>query len=119
MQDMDIHYYGGLIWTNHALERLKERGLSQETAWETFRRPDHSFAGKQSGTTEYRKRFGASLVTLIAKPNEKKEWVILSCWVDPPLPGSIDLKKQQDYRNYKKASFWGKLWLVFKKQMGL
>jgi len=24
--------YGGVIWTNHALQRLKERGISQRDA---------------------------------------------------------------------------------------
>ncbi|KKQ44128.1 MAG: hypothetical protein US62_C0032G0012 [Candidatus Woesebacteria bacterium GW2011_GWA1_37_8] len=28
--------YGGVIWTNHALSRLRERGISQGDAWATF-----------------------------------------------------------------------------------
>jgi hypothetical protein len=111
-------YYGNAIWTNHALERLGQRGLSQDLAWQAFRYPDQSFQGKNPGTTEYQKKFGKSLVTIIAKQNEKREWIILSCWIDPPLPGSIDIKKQEDWKKYKKAGFWGKFWLTVKKQLG-
>ncbi|MEN9327737.1 MAG: hypothetical protein RI947_545 [Candidatus Parcubacteria bacterium] len=115
--------YGGAIWTNHALERLGQRGLSQDIASQAFNHPDASIPGKQSGTTEYTKRFGKSMVTIIATRNDKREWLILSCWIDPPLPGSIDEGKKEkwlDYRSaYSKAGFWGKLWLVLLKQLGL
>lgn len=113
-----IRYYRGAIWTNHALERLGQRGLSQDMAADTFNRPDASLQGKQSGTMEYQKRFGISLVTIIAKQNERNEWIILSCWIDPPLAGTEDAKKQEAFRNYKKAGFWKKVWLVFKSQLG-
>ena len=111
-------YYGGAIWTNHALDRLGERGLTQEIAWQAFRSPDRSFPAKEGGI-EYQKRFGASQVCVIAKQNDKNEWVIISCWVNPPLPGTKDHKKQQDYFAYQKASFWGKFFLTIKKQLGL
>lgn len=111
-------YYGNVIWTNHALERLGERGLSQELAWQAFKNPDRTIKGKEKGTVEYQKRFHKSLVIIIAKQNEKGEWVILSCWIDPPLPGSIDARKKEEYKRYKQASFWGKLLLTLKKQLG-
>src|SRR5438067_1442736 len=112
-------HYRGAIWTNHALERLGQRGLSQEMAGETFNKPDRFIKGKKPDTIEYQKSFGNSLVTLIAKQNEKKEWIILSCWIDPPLPGSIDLWKKEQYNKYRKASVWGQLWLIFKRSIGL
>jgi hypothetical protein len=115
---MPQQYYAGAIWTNHALERLDQRGLSQDLAGRTFNAPDKSFPGKQAGTIEYQKRFGTSLVTVIAKQNEKNEWIILSCWIDPPLAGTQDHKKQQQWRNYQKASFWGKMWHIVKQQLG-
>lgn len=109
--------YGGLIWTNHAILRLKERGFSQDQALLAFKNPDQSFKGKKGGV-EYRKRIENSLLTLIAKQNERREWVVISAWVDPPLPGSPDWKKREEYRKYQKASFWGKFWLTFKGQIG-
>lgn len=111
--------YGGAIWTNHALERLGQRGLSQDMAWQAFNSPDQSEHGKNPGTIESRKRFGPSIVTIISKRNERNEWIILSCWIDPPLPGTEDFKKRQDYLKNKKASFWGKLWYTLKKQLGI
>lgn len=111
--------YGNVIWTNHALDRLGQRGLSQQMAYQAFSNPDSSFPGKKPGTTEYQKHFGNSLVTIIATQTEKREWLILSCWIDPPLPGSIDSKKNEYYKAYKKAGFWGKFWLTLKKQIGL
>ena len=110
-------HYKGVIWTNHAIERLKQRRLDQATAWKAFQYPDVSLKGKQSGTIEYQKRFGKSLVTIIATKNEKKKWIILSCWVDPPLAGSIDIQKKKDYIKYKKAGFWGRLWIDIRKQV--
>lgn len=111
-------YFAGGIWTNHALERLGQRGLSQKMAGETFSRPDKQIDGKQPGTVEFQRKYGKSLVTVIAKKNDQREWIILSCWIDPPLPGSIDILKKQQYFAYQKASFWGKLWIIFKRQLG-
>lgn len=103
--------YGGAIWTNHALERLGARGLTQELAWKTFQHPDYSGKGKQKGAWEYRKKFGNSTATVIAKQNEKYEWLILSCWIEPPLPGYLDDRKKKAWAKYKKAGFWGQLWI--------
>jgi hypothetical protein len=113
------NYYGGLVFTNHALQRLEERQFPQRMVVETFNRPDTSHPAKQVGAFEYRKRFDASTVTVIAKQNERREWVVLSCWIDPPLPGTKDYKQKQRYHAYKKAGFWGKVWLTIRNQLGL
>lgn len=112
-------YFGGIIWTNHALERLGQRGLSQEMALTAFKNPDQKVTGKQSGSYEFQKKFGKSYVTIIAKQNEKKEWLILSCWIDPPYYGTRDWKRKQYYHAYLKAGFWGKLWIILKQQIGI
>ncbi|CAN5143293.1 hypothetical protein BH09PAT1_BH09PAT1_0240 [soil metagenome] len=116
MADSSNHYKG-TIWTNHALERLGQRGLSQDIAWQAFAHPDRQFTGKNPGTVELQKNFGQSLVTIIAKQNEKREWIILSNWIDPPLPGTIDYYKKEGYKKYQKAGFWGKVFLTLKKQL--
>lgn len=108
--------YKGAIWTNHALQRLGQRGLTQELAASAFTNPDNVIPAKNGGT-EYQKRVKNSLVTVIAKKNEKGEWLILSNWIDPPLPGSIDIKKREDYNKYRKASLWGKIWLEIRNQL--
>ena len=110
--------FGGIIWTNHALQRLNERKLDQALALQAFQHPDSSFAGKQQGTTEFHKRFERSVVTIIATQNEKKEWIVLSCWVDPPMYGTTDYEKKQKYHSYMKkyrsAGFWGRVWMDIK-----
>ncbi len=111
-------YYGGAIWTHHAIERMQQRKLPQDLALAAFQHPDQSLNGKQSGTQEYRKRIDNHTVTIIAKKNEKGEWLILSTWVDPPFYGTADYDKKQKYndymRAYRKASFLGKIWLELK-----
>lgn len=113
------NYYKNVIWTNHALNRMKERGLTQDMAAEAFHHPDNQFAGTQKDTLRYQKQFGKSKATVVAKKNEKNEWVILSAWVDPPLAGSHDEKRQNAYRSYQKAGFWKKVLITIFNQLGL
>lgn len=86
--------YGGAIWTNHALERLQGRKIPQEIAWKAFRYPEETRKGKAKGSFEFLKRLDTYTVTVIAKQNDRREWIILSSWIDPPLPGSVDLMKK-------------------------
>lgn len=72
--------YGGVIWTNHALSRMRERGIKQGDAWATWRRPNHSKKGNQKGVWVYYKTFGNTKIEVVAKQNENKEWIILSVW---------------------------------------
>lgn len=110
--------YGGLIWTNHVLLQLTDRGIKQEMAFETFKSPDSSRNGKTPDSFEFRKKFDKYTVTLIAKKNEKNEWVVLSCWINPPLPGTKDARQKADYKKYQKSSGLQKFLLTFKKQLG-
>lgn len=112
------NYYKGVIWTNHANLRMQERGLSQDRAYQAFNNPDKTIKGKEKDTFEFQKNVDNSKTTIIAKKNEKNEWVILSAWIDPPLPGTLDFKRKEEYKKYQKASFWGKIFLTFKKQLG-
>lgn len=75
--------YRELIFTNHALQRLKERGISQGDAWATFQRPDQSRYAKARGAWVYFKTFGSTKIEVVAKKNERKEWVVLSVWSKP------------------------------------
>lgn len=72
----------GLIWTNHALSRLRSRRIPQEYAWKTFRYPDATKPGSAPGSHEYVKRIKDHIVSVVAKKNEKREWIILSAWID-------------------------------------
>ncbi|MBP7967111.1 DUF4258 domain-containing protein [Candidatus Woesebacteria bacterium] len=111
--------YKNTIWTNHVLERLDDRNIPQELAWKTLRFPDIEQKGKKTGTKEFIKKFGEKSITVIASQNEKREWVILSCWAHPPFPGSIDIAKKKAYLLYKQSSLKGKIWIRIKQMIGL
>lgn len=72
--------YGGVIWTNHALKRMSERGVKQGDAWATFRRPDSSRKAQKKGSFVYYKTYGNQKIEVVAAKNNKKEWVIMSVW---------------------------------------
>lgn len=72
--------YGGVIWTNHALQRLKERKISQSDAWATWHNPEQSRYAKSQGAWVYYKTYGNQRIEVVAKKNEKGEWIILSVW---------------------------------------
>lgn len=75
--------YGGVIWTNHALERLKQRGINQGDAWATFRRPEQSRYAKSKGAWIYYRTYGSEKIEVVAKKNEQGEWIILTVWSRP------------------------------------
>jgi len=99
--------FGGVVWTNHALDRLHKRGIKQGDAWATWRRPDQSEYAKTKGAWVYYRTFGNQKIEVVAKQNEKKEWVILSVWSRPTLFGT---------RSATKFGFWKNLiGILFKK----
>lgn len=73
-------YYDNAIFTNHAIQRLQERGITQSDAWYAFQHPDGQVRGNTIGSTKFFKNYGNQRIEVVAKLNEKKEWVILSCW---------------------------------------
>lgn len=109
--------YIDLIFTNHALEQATNRGIQKEDAYSTFKNPDKSFHGKEGGT-EFHKRFDGFEVTLIGKKNDKNEWLAISVWRNPPLEGTKDAVKRSQWKEYKKAGPFGKIWISIKQQLG-
>src|SRR5690606_35153125 len=76
-------HFKGTIWTNHALERLKQRGISQGDAWATWRRPNQSRYASTKDAWVFYRTWSNETIEVVAKQNEKKEWVILSVWSRP------------------------------------
>lgn len=118
-----------VVFTNHAIERLQSRGITGDWVWQTVKKPDSSNPGKEKYTTEFKKAFGQHTVTAVSKKNDIGEWVVLSAWIDPPLPGTQDYYKKEQYgkkiskdrqfdKRMEKASFWGKIFLTIRKQIG-
>jgi len=79
--------FGGVIWTNHALQRLRERGIKQSDAWAAFRRPDQSRYAKSKGAWVYYKTWGEEKLEVVAKKNAEGKWLILSVWARPVRQG--------------------------------
>jgi hypothetical protein len=102
--------FGGVIWTNHAFDRMRERGIKQGDAWATWRNPEHSKKGTVSGSWVYYRNYGGTQIEVVAKQNEKKEWIILSVW-------SRFMRKPSPYskpsRNGSKISFLRALYNFF------
>lgn len=73
--------YLGITFTKHIINRLYNRGISQSDAWQTFQHPDGSVPGKTPGSRKFYKNFSGKKIEIVAKKNEKGEWVILTGWV--------------------------------------
>lgn len=100
---MDNHF-GGVIWTNHALSRLRERGIKQGDAWAAWRRPDQSYKGnlhKGEDAWRYYRTFGDQRIEVVAKQNDRREWIILSVWSE-----RVTQKPSSVQDSSKKTSFW-------------
>ncbi len=87
--------YGGVIWTNHALERMQERGIIQGDAFFTFNKPDQTrYADSKGAWVYYRTykyedkgRTNYQKIEVVATQNERKEWIIISVWARPVSAG--------------------------------
>lgn len=95
--------YKGLIWTNHALDRMRERGISQGDAWATWNRPEQSRpgTGSRQGAWVYYRTWGNQKIEIVAKQNDRREWIIISVW-----SGTVF---QKQVHSSKKSSFWDSL----------
>lgn len=76
-------YYKNLIWTKHALERMRKRGIKQSDAWATWQKPDKSRYAKTRSAWIYHKDIHGKKIEVVTKKNEKGEWVIISVWSKP------------------------------------
>lgn len=75
--------FGGIIWTNHALERLRERNISQSQAYLAYDRPDDKRYAVTKGAWVCTRKVDRQIIEVVASQNERKEWVIMSVWSKP------------------------------------
>ncbi len=106
------------IWTTHAKQRLADRKIPTDFVMQALAHPDRKQPAKD-GSIAFEKRINHQTVAAIIKQNEAGEYIILSCWIDPPNPGTKDFKSKERYRMTQKASGWKKFWLAFLTQIGL
>ncbi len=71
----------GLIWTNHILHRMSERKLGYNDVYWVFKNPDKSFYDKKTQTWKYIRKLKNLIITVVATRNEKKEWILKTCWI--------------------------------------
>lgn len=107
-----------IIWTTHARERNSQRLISEDWITKTLNDPDESIQSSDQ-TIKHKKRFDHQTVTVITKFTDKGDSLILSSWINPPIPGSSDFKNQQRSNEMKKASNLKKIWLTVLHQIGL
>lgn len=74
---------GGVIWTNHALERLQEREISQSEAFVTFNNPTSTRYASTKNAWVFYRNFSKYRLEVVARQNYQKEWVIMSVWEKP------------------------------------
>lgn len=75
--------FGGIIWTDHALERLRERGIKQGDAWATWHNPQQSRKASTPGAWVHYRTYGNEKLEVVASKNERGGWVVLSVWSRP------------------------------------
>lgn len=75
--------YKGIILTDHALERMQQRRVTEEMVLSTLSRPDRSRYADAKEKFIYNKSFGREMVEVVASQNERKEWVVVSVWSRP------------------------------------
>lgn len=102
-------YYGGAIFTNHAIQRLYERGITQSDAWYTFQHPDGQMPGSNPGSIKYYKDYGDQRIEVVATQNERKEWIILSCWSKLTGNGQSVFPRQENILLVLAKLIWKKL----------
>jgi hypothetical protein len=100
------------------LARLNERKIDRHIIEQAYYSPDRTYQ-KDKHTTEFQKHIDGRTFAVIVKQNDKGEKLIVSCWVNPPFPGTRDAKKRSRYLQMQHGSFWKKVWLTVLDQLGL
>jgi len=104
-----------LFWTKHSLQRIKDRKIPQKYLTNAFYKPDKVINGKKKGTKKFIRLYGIHEAVVIASPNNRGEWVVISGWINPPIEGGLDDRKDSWEKNYQKSSLLGRVWLEVKK----
>lgn len=106
-----------IIWTKHALERNQQRQITGSWIETTVNHPD-SWSDIGGGKIKSTKVFGKHTVTTITTKADSGKYLILSAWVNPPVVGSTDYKKESFKNEMKKASGIKKFFITLKNQLG-
>jgi hypothetical protein len=73
---------GQFIFTKHALERLQQRSISQDTAEAVLYHPDRTEPGQKPNTVKFIRTIHGRNVQIVATYLEdQKKWLVVSAWV--------------------------------------
>lgn len=83
-------YFKNLIFTDHALERMSLRGISQDQIKQTLDYPDRTFASDKPNQIKFIRSLNNRTIHVVGKHlDDQKKWLIISVWVrgeDDPIP---------------------------------
>ncbi len=75
-------YYQNLIFTNHALDRLKLRSISQRQVQQTLAHPEKIFPSDKPNQIKFISTFNDRTIHVVAKHlKDQDKWLIISVWV--------------------------------------
>jgi hypothetical protein len=106
-----------IVWTKHAEERNKQRQITQGWIEATINNPDN-FSEIEGGKIKCIKNFEKHTVTVITTKSDSGKYLILSAWVNPPILGTSDYKKENYNKNIKKVTGVKKIWITLLNQLG-
>ena len=75
--------YKEIIFTNHALERLKKRNLKPSDAYAVLKRPQFSRKADAKSKMIYYRDYGSQRIEVVTAKNERKEVIVVSVWSKP------------------------------------
>ena len=76
-----------IVWTNHAKERLRQRGISFSEADQSVRFPSKIIEGGTS--RKFIKNFNSYSIVVAVK-REGNDWIVASTWKKPHGPAQYD-----------------------------
>lgn len=77
--------------TNHAVERMFQRGISRGMIDQTLSKPDGKKA-EDDGDTQFFRKLNGRQVHVVAKPIERNQWLIKTVWVNQEGDPSFIMK---------------------------
>lgn len=72
--------YKSLVFTNHGLDRLESRFITQEMVWQVVNKPDKKYPSKDK--TKFIKTVHDRRLHVVAsKLKKENKWLVISVWV--------------------------------------
>jgi len=74
--------YQGFIFSHHALDRVQDRSVTQDSVVSVLRHPEKTFPGHKPGTTKFIRTLNDRRIHVVASYLvDQKKWLVISVWV--------------------------------------